>query len=589
MAVTLPLATPAQARAWALVVLREHRGRFGTVLALLLLAGVVGLAGPQILGSLVDGVVSGAGTARIDVLAALFVLALIAQAGLRRFARLRAGVLGEQVLADNRERFVGDALALPLGTVEAAGTGQLLGRATTDVDRVDHATRYAVPELVVATITVLLTVLAMLLTSPLLALALLAGVPTLVLPTRWFWRRVSPALERMFDGWATVQTITHESAEGARTADALGLIERRNVQAGRGLAHAIDGERRLRALHARWVPWLEVSHTLPVAATLLIGGWAHQHGLTDLGTLTTMVLYAQALAGPLDEALWWTEDVLVGGGALRRVIGIREATVAARPEPGRAGQPSGRDIDVRGVEFGYTPGRPVLHGVDLHVPAGERLAVVGPSGAGKSTLGRLLAGVSPPTAGSVQVGGREISTLPEDTLRAEVLLLTQEHHVFSGTLRDNLTLPARSGGGAWTDDELWDALAAVGADGWARDLPEGLATPVGSGATAVPAGVAQRLALARVVLADPHTVVLDEATSLLDPASARDLEHSLRRVLTGRTVIAIAHRLTVAAAADRVAVLEDGRVTELGPHAELVHAGGPYAGLVHAAGLATVE
>jgi ABC-type multidrug transport system fused ATPase/permease subunit len=228
------------------------------------------------------------------------------------------------------------------------------------------------------------------------------------------------------------------------------------------------------------------------------------------------------------------------------------------------------------VRFSYVEGRDVRHGVDLSVGVGERIAMVGPSGAGKSTLGRLLAGIHPPRTGSVTVGGVPLVDLPLADLRGHVALVTQEHHVFVGTLRENLALAAPPGAG---DDDIRGALGAVDALPWVDALPEGLDTVVGSGGRALTAAQAQQVALARLVLADPHTLVLDEATSLIDPRAARHLERSLAAVLEGRTVIAIAHRLFSAHDADRVAVVEDGVISELGSHDELVAAGGSYAAL----------
>lgn len=226
------------------------------------------------------------------------------------------------------------------------------------------------------------------------------------------------------------------------------------------------------------------------------------------------------------------------------------------------------------MSFSYREGEPVLRNVDLSVRPGERLAIVGPSGAGKSTLGRLIAGVNPPDAGSIRVGGVEVTRLHEELLHQTVALVTQENHVFVGTVAENLRF-AKSDA---TDEDLLAALRTVDA-AWVERLPEGIETKVGSGARELAPSQAQQIALARIVLLDPAVLILDEATSLLDPTAARSAEQALSRVLAGRTVISIAHRLYTAYDADRVAVMIDGEVAELGSHDELVALGGEYASL----------
>jgi ATP-binding cassette subfamily C protein len=320
-------------------------------------------------------------------------------------------------------------------------------------------------------------------------------------------------------------------------------------------------------------PVCDLTYCLPVALIAFVGGLLYLHGGIELGTAVAASLYMLQLVSPVDVVLMWLDQLQSSAASLARIAGIAEATNAERPTDA---VPVDDRIVVAGVRYAYTGSRDVLDNVDLAVRPGERLAIVGPSGAGKSTLGRLLAGVDAPRTGRVTVGGVAVHELPPAELRRRILLVTQEHHVFLGSLRDNLVIAAPSAG----DDALLAALAAVDA-GWANTLPAGLDTVLGPIGTTLDASQAQQLALARVVLANPHTVILDEATALLDPATARQAERSLSAVLDGRTVIAIAHRLHTAHDADRVAVMEGGRITELGSHHDLVAAHGAYAALWH--------
>ncbi|WP_243790370.1 ABC transporter ATP-binding protein [Saccharopolyspora gloriosae] len=570
----LPLADRTEVLRWLRRTAAAHRREFSLMMLLFGLTTVVGLIGPQLLGRLVDSVSTGTEVWRVDALAAGFLLVLVVHALLARAARLRAAVFGETVLAETREDVVARALRLPLGTVEDAGTGDLLSRSTADVDRLDFTVREAAPELTAAVLTIALTAVAMIITSPLLACGLLVAVPLLVAVSRWYFPRAAKTISRLLQDWANVQSSIHETVQGARTIDSMRLTERRRAHNDQVLDRAINGEKRHRTLLSVFLPTLELAYALPIAAILLIGGWSYQAGWVQLGTVTTVVLYAATLSAPLAELFAWLEEMQLGHAALSRILGVPQAPPErAEPVPASA---AGHDLVLRDVRFSYRTGREVLHGIDLHVPAGERLVIVGPSGAGKSTLGRLIAGISAPDSGSVAFGDVEITALPTARTRQEVVLLTQEHHVFTASLRDNLSLPESR---EWRDAELLDALETVGAAKWARLLPDGLDTVIGSGGDPVPAAVAQQLALARVVLADPHTLVLDEATSLLDGDSSRDLERSLSTLLTGRTVIAIAHRLHTARTADRVAVVDGGRIVELGAHRDLLAADGSYAAL----------
>ena len=571
----LPVApTPAVLRYLA-GLLRARAGLFLLVVLANGLAAAAALAVPLLLGRLVDAVVDADGSpssSTVGTFVAVVTGVLVAQAVLTHLAKWLASVLGQDVLAQAREHVVRAVLRLPLGTVESTGTGDLVTRVTRDVASMSRAVRWALPEFVIGVVTLGLTVVAMVVNSWLLALPTLVTATLSLEQVRRYLRRAPAAYLLEGATYSRIGSTLTETVEGARTVEALGLQEERRRAARDDVEVSAQAERYGLTLRNVLFVVMDLAFSLPRVITLGVGALLYTRGVVTLGQITAAMLYIETFYGPFDRLVGVVDELQVGIASTTRLLGIAEVPPDRTPGPDR---PDGEELAGSDLRYAYREGEDVLHGVDLALRPGERLAVVGPSGSGKSTLGRLLAGIHAPRTGSATVGGVDLVALPLGELRRRVALVTQEHHVFRGTVRDNVALAREDA----TDEEVWRALATVDAAAWVRALPAGLGTVLGSGHHVLTPGQAQQVALARLILADPHTLILDEATSLIDPRTARHLEGSMHALLTGRTVVAIAHRLHTAHDADRIAVVQDGRIVELGSHDELVAAEGEYAAL----------
>lgn len=570
----LPVASAAAVKTYALALARKHKKPLIIIVVLHGLAAIAGLAGPILMGRLVDAVTAGTTAQFVNTLILIGVAALVFQAVITKYARRYAMIFGEKVFARLREEFLESATELPLSIVERSGTGDLVSRTTHDINRVQHTIRFGVPLILVSSATVIITLAAAIFSSPVVAIALFAGLPLVYVVGKWYLPRAPEAYIAESASYTEMYADITESVEGARTVESLSLTDSRLTQLEGALDKTLLAERRTLNLRTVLIPGMDFAFAIAPIIVLVWGAYSVSQGWATVGAVTTILLYATQLIGPIWDLVFWLDETQVAATSMARIIGVGEVE---NDRVEKASAASHNRISGRGIEYAYREGHNVLHGIDIDLIPGEHLAVVGPSGAGKSTLGRMLAGIHPTTGGSVTVGDVPLVDLPLEGLRGHVALVTQEHHVFVGTLAENLQLAAPDA----SVPEIERALNAVGALDWALKLPDGIATEVGSGGHSLTPAQAQQVALARLVLLDPHTLILDEATSLLDPRAARDLEKSLNAVLEGRTVVAIAHRLHTAHDADRVAVVTGGLISEIGSHDELVAAGGEYASLWH--------
>ncbi|HLL65524.1 MAG TPA: ABC transporter ATP-binding protein [Micromonosporaceae bacterium] len=572
MSVALPTAAPGQVRRAFVALLGTERWRVTVAVALRVLAAAAATSAPLLLGRMIDGLAAGSTGADIDRLAVFLAASIAAAIALTWLASYTASRLAERLAARIRERFVDRCLHMPLHTAEQAGSGDLMTRSTVDVPEAANLIRTTLPNAAVSVLTAVVYLGAMLWVSPVLTLSVLLAVPSMAAGSRWYLARARAGYLRQRSTESDAGEALAASSDGARTTALLGLGEARRRLADDTIAAHWAANRYTLYLRSVYFASLESSYLLPTAGVLLLGGGLHFAGAVSVGTVATCAVLSRQAMTPLYFLLMQVERLQRGFASLARLED--GADVDAQSDHAVSVPPRGAVVELRDVHFAYRTGGDVLHGVDLTVPQGQRLAVVGPSGAGKSTLARLIAGIDAPRRGAVTLGGVPVAAMPLTRRRSHVTLVTQEHHVFAASLRDNLIL-ARDGAG---DHELTAALSTVGAR-WALELPDGLDTMLGGTDGELDPAAAQQIALARIILADPDVVVLDEATAMLDPRAARDTERALAAVLASRTVIAIAHRLHTAHDADRIAVVEDGRISELGSHVELLKLDRAYANL----------
>ena len=565
--------------------LRPHKGQLWLITAIVLGQNLTTRAGPFLVGLAIDRGLPDAidgNYKTIGMIGAALAIISLGTGFLNWQFLMRAGRVGQQVLFDLRRQLFDHVQTLSLSFHEKFTSGRVISRLTSDIDTLNELLSSAMDGLVTAVLNIVtISVILLLLDLPLAAIALASFVPLWFLAS-WFGSRSAKVFRRTREAIATLIVQFVETMNGIRAVQVF-RREQRNQQI---FDHLNEDYRQANAtafkLHAVFIPGVTLVGNVATVGVLVVGGIRVADGGLDLGVLTAFLLYLNQFYGPMQDVAIFFNSLQSATAALEKIAAVMARTpsvpepVSPRPLP----QPARGEVVLESVEFGYVPaeegGRPVLHELDLDIPAGQTVALVGATGAGKTTIAKLIARFYDPTSGVVRLDGLDLRDISDADLRQAIVMVTQEGFLFSGSVADNIAF----GRPTASRDEVEDAARAVGAHAFIATLPEGYDTDVRKRGGRLSAGQRQLVAFARAFLADPSVLILDEATSSLDVPTERAVQRALRTVLRDRTSLIIAHRLSTVEIADRVLVLDAGRVVEDGSPQELAEAsGGRFAAL----------
>jgi ABC-type multidrug transport system fused ATPase/permease subunit len=564
---------------WLLGLLRPYRAQVALMFLALVVATGAGLAPPYLVGRAIDDGITARDVDALYVIVGAFALSVVLY-GISSYAQTYlVGWVGQRALQDLRERIYTHLQAMSIGFFTRNKPGVLISRLTNDVQALDSLVTDGVVTLFSSTLTLIGVVVILLALDVPLALVTFVTFPLLAVGSLVFRIASAGAYRLTREKIANITAYLQETLSGVRVVRSFGQEGRHVARMSELNEENREANMRTVYLNAAYFPVVELLSAIGTAAILVYGGYQAIDGNIETGILVAFVGYLNAFFDPIQQISQLYTTYQQGMAALDKIFDLLDTRPDMVDRPGALDPgPLRGEITLDDVWFSYGAGEDegwALADIDLHVPAGETVALVGATGAGKSTLAKLVARFYDPQRGRVLVDGHDLRDLQASALRSQLGIVPQEGFLFSGTIRENIAFGRPDA----SDEEIRAAAAAVGADAFVERLADGYETEAGERGIHLSAGQRQLIAFARALVADPRILILDEATSNVDVRTERVIERGLERLLTGRTAIVIAHRLSTIRRADRIVVLEHGRIVESGAHEELIDAGGPYAHL----------